>query len=114
MSDDSRVSAQPHESRDTTTLKGSFDNRRCGELAELAFILKATSMGFTPSRPYGERRPYDFLLECGKHLLRIQVKSSFATRGEGHSGFPLCVSHNSSAGRAAYTTEDIDFIAAYV
>ena len=114
MSDDSRVSAQPNESRDITAQKRGFDTKRLGEVAELAFILKATSLGLTPSRPYGERKPYDFLLDCGGRVLRIQVKSVSTNRQRDKHRFSVNVTKNKERRRAAYELDDIDFVAAYV
>ena len=37
--------------------------KRRGELAELAFTLKATSLGFAVSKPYGDSERYDFILD---------------------------------------------------
>src|SRR5882724_7168430 len=84
----SRIPQHPAEGCDTSARKPRFDASRHGEMGELAFILKATSLGLTPSRPYGDRRPYDFLLECGSRVLRIQVKSVFTNRPrDGHRFF---------------------------
>ena len=112
MSDDSRVSAQLDEGHEITTKK--LDTKRLGEMAEMAFILKATSLGLTPSRPYGERRPYDFLLECGSRVLRIQVKSVHYSRPQNRRAYTLNVCQHKDRGRAAYTPDDIDFVVAYV
>ncbi len=37
--------------------------KRRGELAELAFTLKATGLGFAVSKPYGDSERYDFILD---------------------------------------------------
>jgi len=54
-----------------------------GELAELAFLFKAASLGIAVAKPYGDSLPYDFMVQCGQRLLRIQVKSVF-TNGTGN------------------------------
>jgi hypothetical protein len=44
-------------------------NRGCkkrGELAEMAFILKAESLGFEVAKPYGESNRYDFIVRSGE------------------------------------------------
>jgi hypothetical protein len=38
--------------------------KRRGELAELAFTLKAASLGFSVSKPYGDSDRYDFILDA--------------------------------------------------
>jgi hypothetical protein len=91
------------------------DAKRWGELGELAFILKAASLGITASKPFGDRRPYDFLVEHGQRLLRVQVKSVFTNPGgPWRFGFPVAVSQHLRSGRATYTADQIDFIAAFV
>ena len=46
--------------------------KRTGELAELAIAYKAATLGFGVAKPFGDSRPYDFLLQHGTRLLRIQ------------------------------------------
>ena len=120
MSNNSRVLHQPAESRHKSVHDRTIDTKRLGEIAELAFILKATSLGLTPSRPYGDRRPYDFLLECGPRVLRIQIKSVFSNRlRDGHrysvnTGISRKSETTKKRERVGYTSADIDFIVAYV
>jgi hypothetical protein len=114
MPDNSRILHQPAESRDSSARRPSIDTKRLGEIAEMAFILKATSLHLTPSRPYGERRPYDFLLECGERVLKIQVKCVSVPRSFNANSFSVNVVQHKHGGRAAYTSKDIDFLVAYV
>src|SRR5258708_6034899 len=107
MPNDSRVLHQPAESRHNSARDRTIDTKRLGEVAEMAFILKATLLGLTPSRPYGERRPYDFLLECGKRVLRIQVKCVSVPRFHNANSFAVNVVQHKHGGRAAYTSDDI-------
>jgi hypothetical protein len=55
--------------------------KKRGELAEMAFILKAESLGFEVSKPYGESNRYDFVLRSGQKFWKMQVKST------SHSGW---------------------------
>ena len=114
MSDDSRVPNPPPESHDIPVRKPRFDASRHGEVGELAFVLKATSLGFNPSRPYGDRLPYDFLLDCGGRVLRIQVKSVFTCRAGYKDRFSIGVCQQTRSGSVAYKTDEIDFIIGYV
>jgi hypothetical protein len=93
--------------------KTKKDSKRWGELGELAFVLKSTSVGVTASRPFGDRKPYDFLVEGGRRLFRVQVKAVF-TAQKGHRGYSIATCQHHLKGRAIYTSEDIDFIAGYV
>jgi len=120
MPNNSRVPHHPAEGCDSSARTRPLDTKRLGEIAELAFILKATSLGLTPARPYGDRRPYDFLLECGKRVLRIQIKSVFANRPrDGHrfsvnAGISRNTGNTKKRERVGYTSDQIDFIVAYV
>ena len=49
--------------------------KKRGELAEMAFILKAERLGFEVSKPYGESNRYDFVVRSGQQFRRVQVKS---------------------------------------
>ncbi|HVO81779.1 MAG TPA: group I intron-associated PD-(D/E)XK endonuclease [Terriglobales bacterium] len=84
------------------------DPHRNGELAEAAFIHKAISLGFLVSKPFGPDARYDFILDSGTHLYRVQVRG---VRADGGSGFQ--VSCHYSKGRC-FTPADIDLLAAYV
>lgn len=84
-----------------------------GELAELAFSYKAAGLGFGLAKPLGDNQPFDFILNSGHRLWRVQVKSTYR---QGKSG-----EYNVRAVRAArggkprtYTAADIDVLAAWV
>src|ERR1700758_1283858 len=47
-----------------------------GEMAEAAFVAKAASLGLCLSKPWGESSRYDLIVDNGKRLLRVQVKSA--------------------------------------
>jgi len=80
-----------------------------GELGELAFMHKATSLGFAVALPYGHLHRYDFMLEGGRNLWRVQVKTSTClVRGF----YRLCVYNYNS--RTAYAESEIDFVAVYI
>jgi len=84
-----------------------------GELAELAFSYKAASLGFGLAKPLGDNQPFDFILNSGHRLWRVQVKSTYHPCRSGE--------YNVRAVRAArggkprtYTADDIDVLAAWV
>src|SRR6266704_7037901 len=68
---------------------GHLGTRRMGDLAELAFMYRAASEGIGVARPYGDSHPYDILVQHGRKLSRIQVKSCFSF--EKRTGFPIIV-----------------------
>jgi len=80
-----------------------------GELAEVLFLAKVTSLGLRACKPWGESAPYDFVLHTGFGLLRVQVKSAGALyRG--------CYRIAPTLGKRKrpYTARDIDFLVAYI
>jgi hypothetical protein len=78
-----------------------------GEWVELKFMLRAIELGLSLNKPWGEVRPYDFVLEHGGKFLRVQVKSTmFKDRG-GYS----CTVRGSDG---PYEGDPFDYVAAYV
>jgi len=52
-------------------------SKALGEAAEeAAFLAKITSLGFGVTKTWGDSERYHFILDFGKNLWRIQVKSS--------------------------------------
>jgi hypothetical protein len=47
-----------------------------GEWAELCFMARAAGMGMSVSKPHGDSRRYDVLVETGRRIVRVQVKST--------------------------------------
>ena len=84
--------------------------KRKGEFAELAFALKATELGFSVSKPFGDSESFDFILGERGRLIRNQVKSAFTSADSW--GYPINLVHNQST--AHYSPDEVDFIVAYV
>ena len=78
-----------------------------GEVSEAAFLAKASSLGFPVAKPWGDSQPYDFVLDSGHGMLRIQIKSTSCYRGH---------RYGVAAGGCSrlYTSDDIDFIVAHI
>ncbi|HEV2987591.1 MAG TPA: group I intron-associated PD-(D/E)XK endonuclease [Candidatus Angelobacter sp.] len=53
---------------------------RRGDLGEVAFVHKAMSLGYVVAKPYGQMHRYDFMVEGGNKLWRVQVKTSTCMR----------------------------------
>jgi hypothetical protein len=92
------------------TLPSRHPKRR-GELAELGFMLKAASLGFGVAKPYGDSCRYDFILDSGERLWRVQVKSTY---GSGPTGYRINAYGSTNSGFFSYTPEEIDILVAYV
>lgn len=82
-----------------------------GNLTELQCLTTFYSYGYKVSIPYGENCRYDFILDTGKKLLRVQVKTSRPLKNE-EDGFVFSTAStrvNSSKNiRNYYTKEEID------
>ena len=81
-----------------------------GEQAECAFLLQATRRGLIVSKPWGDTARYDFVVDNGSRLLRVQIKSVSVTQ-DGSYHISTGSGHSS---KTAYTLRDIDLLAAYV
>jgi hypothetical protein len=89
----------------------SHDPKRRGELVELGFMHKAASLGFEVAKPYGDSCRYDFILDSGERLWRVQVKSTYGT---GAKGYRINAYGSTNSGFFSYTPEEIDILVAYV
>jgi hypothetical protein len=93
---------------------GHLGTKRMGELAELAFMFRAASEGIGVARPYGDSHAYDFLVQHGRRLARVQVKSRFTRPSGQGQGYPFTITKSTRGGKTLYSPEEIDFIAAFV
>ena len=83
--------------------------KRLGEIAEAAFVVKASELGFSVAKPWGDSDPYDFITQSGRRLCRVQVKSAYRT---GKDGCYSLRAHGHSL--RAYRADEIDVLVAYV
>jgi len=83
------------------------DQKRRGEWAELRFMARASELGMTVTRPWGDSAHYDLIAESDGCRLRIQVKSSTCRRNNSY----FC---NLRGANHRYTKDDFDFLAAYI
>jgi hypothetical protein len=81
--------------------------KKRGEWAELVFAMRAIEQGLHLCRPWGESSGYDFAVDQGARIVRVQVKSTIFHEGEGYS----CTLKDS---RGPYKKNSFDFVAAYV
>src|SRR5271170_5823869 len=82
-------------------------NKR-GEWAELVFASRATELGLRLARPWGESSGYDFTVDQGARIVRVQVKSTIFK--EGVSGYSCTLKDS----KGPYKKNTFDFVAAYV
>jgi hypothetical protein len=87
-----------------------LDRKRRGELAELAFMRKAATLGFAVAKPWGDSDRYDVVVRIEKTFWRVQVKSVLdLTPSRPH----FVVQTKNSRGKP-YSRDDIDFLVAYI
>ncbi len=93
------------------SLRGKRHSKKQGELAELAFIYKAASLGLDVAKPWGDSGRYDFIVDSGTRLWRIQVKSTYNFDGY---GYRIGTYWKSTTKHVCYTAEQVDFLAGLV
>ncbi len=86
------------------------DCKRQGEMAELQFLAKASALGFVVAKPYGDSSRYDFILDNGRRLVRVQVKSVGKLNGAGLYRVHACNGRK----RVPFREDEIEAIVAYV
>jgi hypothetical protein len=82
---------------------------RRGDLGEVAFVHKAMSLGYLVAKPYGQMHRYDFMVEGGNKLWRVQVKTSTCMRD---GRYQLCVLRITHRRFVAYKKSELDFVVA--
>ncbi|MGA8491021.1 MAG: group I intron-associated PD-(D/E)XK endonuclease [Terriglobales bacterium] len=80
-----------------------------GEQAEAAFLNKATSLGLSVCKPWGDSERYDLIVGSGSRLSRVQVKSTQYEYLE-KNRYGICNHRHGTF----YTEEAIDFLAVYI
>jgi hypothetical protein len=90
---------------------GNATSKQRGELAEMMFMVKAAQKGFATAKPYGDSRRYDFILDVGRRLWRVQVKSSSAKQ---YGSYMVNLQRNANGETVFYDASEIDFVVAYV
>jgi len=81
-----------------------------GDIGELAFTLKAKSLGFNVAKPYSSITPYDLILDNGFELLKIQVKT---TTSRVRDGYKIATGRGRHS-KESYSITDVDYFALYI
>src|SRR5882762_8193931 len=101
------------EGREKKSGKGKrLPPKRRGEMAEMAFVLKAMGMGFLVSKPWGDSDRYDFVADAGGRLWRVQVRSTESRLGP--RGYAVHASVYVGRKIVGLTAKDIDVLVAYI
>ena len=78
-----------------------------GYLAEMAFATKAMSLGFNVCKPMGETQGFDFTIESGLEVKKVQIKSGWVKDG---CAYPVRIGGK----HRPYRADETDFIIVYV
>ncbi len=92
--------------------KGRANSKRSGEISEAAFLHKAISMGFRVTKPWGDSERYDFVLDSGKRLWRVQIKCTATLHAGGYHIQPIHYVYGER--KLVYTEDEIDVLAAHI
>lgn len=88
----------------------NLDRKHRGELAELAFMRKAATLGFAVAKPWGDCDRYDVIVRDGRLFSRVQIKSVWSiVLPRRHYRVKTTGSRDSS-----YSADEIDFLVAYI
>jgi PD-(D/E)XK endonuclease len=90
--------------------------KRMGELSEAALLLKAESMGFHVAKPWGDSGRYDFIVDAGGRLWRVQLKSTASLNGRGYEVQPIYSVYKDVYGRSksGYSADEIDLLVVHI
>jgi PD-(D/E)XK endonuclease len=92
--------------------KDRANSKRSGEISEAAFLHKAVSLGFKVTKPWGDSERYDFVVDSGKRLWRVQIKCTGALRAGGYHIQPIHYVYGEK--KVVYTADEIDVLAAHI
>jgi PD-(D/E)XK endonuclease len=107
---DRQANAEARLGTKTPMVRGRLWPKRRGEVSELAFFYKAAGLGFGVAKPWGDSERYDFILDSGQRLWRVQVKSGCHHHNRYYDLHASC----GNAQKTMYTSEDIDIFVAYL
>jgi hypothetical protein len=88
------------------------NHKRTRQLSEAAFMLKAKTLGFDLATPWKDSERYDFILDSGSRLWRVQLKCTEVLRARGYDIQPIYSVYGK--GKITYTPDDIDILAAHI
>lgn len=87
-----------------------MDNNQRGTFAEYLFATKCLEVGYNVSFPLTDSSVYDCIIDTGKQLLKIQVKSTTRTPSKNRNNVQAHLQNSKSI----YSKDLVDFFAVYV
>jgi hypothetical protein len=88
------------------------NRHRIGEIAEARFVAKAENLNFGVAKPWSAQKRYDFIIDSGNRLLRMQLKCTDSLSDRGYQVKAVCRSDGQS--RRPYSAEEVDYLVAYI
>ncbi|MGW1001767.1 group I intron-associated PD-(D/E)XK endonuclease [Streptomyces sp. NPDC002520] len=82
-----------------------------GELTEAIVLAKLIEYGYSVSMPFGDNRRYDMIVDDGRQLHRVQVKTARNGRNAGTIEFNTVSTHPLSGKKTRYDGQIEAFIA---
>ena len=82
-----------------------------GDIAELKFMVLFRQKGYIVSKPMSHHSRYDFIIDSGNEMKRVQVKSTSSLLKD--KNCYMCHSYTQKS-KIRYSSFDIDFVAMYV
>jgi hypothetical protein len=87
------------------------NTKRTGERSEAAFLARALSLQLSIAKPWGDSERYDFIIDNGSRLWRIQTKCTEGLRAD---AYETRATYDINGKHIPYTRADTDFLAAHV
>jgi hypothetical protein len=78
-----------------------------GKIAELLFSAEALKRGMIVSAPIEENHPYDYIVDNGRTLFKVQIKSAFSSCKPGRSSGRKHPSYEISLSRRVYKNKEL-------
>lgn len=97
-----------------TSDPAKLTNRQRGQIAELAFMRKAASLGLSIAKPWNEGERYDFIARIDNVCWRVQVKSVSAKCARRHHYRIKTSGGTTRLKHTPYSAKEIDFLVAYI
>jgi hypothetical protein len=86
-------------------------SKQRGELAEMMFMVKASTKRLVVTKPYGDSQRYDFIVDSGNRTWRVQVKSSSSTHWRAYT---VNTYWKTTHKHIPYSPSQVDFLAVMI
>ncbi len=84
-----------------------------GELAEARLVVKLMELGVVVAKPFGENAKWDLVVQAGRKLSRLQLKSAWVKSETGYHIASGPAGDYPKAPRRCYRPSEIDFVVGY-